>query len=122
MAQLSQRSTIYFDPNMHKALRLKAAQENRSVQDIVNEAVSLLAAEDAEDIAEYDARKNEPSMDYSSFVSELKNDGIIQHPFQVVGQERLTIHPKARCATNIKCSRASCSRSAPDKFKAINRA
>jgi len=80
MAQLSQRSTIYFDPNMHKALRLKAAQENRSVSDIVNEAVSLLAAEDAEDaedIAEYDARKNEPSMDYSSFVSELKNDGII---------------------------------------------
>ena len=77
MAQLSQRSTIYFEPNMHKALRLKAAQENRSVSDIVNEAVSLLAAEDAEDIAEYDARKNEPSMDYSSFVSELKNDGII---------------------------------------------
>ena len=67
MAQLSQRSTIYFDPNMHKVLRMKAAQENRSVSDIVNEAVSLLAAEDAEDIAEYDARKNEPSMDYSSF-------------------------------------------------------
>lgn len=77
MAQLSQRSTIYFDPNMHKALRLKAAQENRSVSDIVNEAIALLTAEDAEDIAEYDARKNEPSMDYSRFVSELKNDGII---------------------------------------------
>ena len=80
MAQLSQRSTIYFDPNMHKALRLKAAQENRSVSDIVNEAVSLLAAEaaeDAEDIADFDARIKEPSMDYSSFVSDLKNDGII---------------------------------------------
>ena len=77
MAQLSQRSTIYFDPNMHKALRLKAAQENRSVSDIVNEAVSLLAAEDAEDIADFDARIKEPSMHYSSFVSDLKNDGII---------------------------------------------
>jgi hypothetical protein len=77
MAQLSQRSTIYFDPNMHKALRLKAAQENRSVSDIVNEAIALLTSEDAEDISEYDVRKNEPSMDYSSFVSELKNDGII---------------------------------------------
>ena len=48
---------------MHKALRLKAAQENRSVSDIVNEAVSLLAAEDAEDIADFDARIKEPSMD-----------------------------------------------------------
>ena len=54
MAHLSQRSTIYFDPNMHKALRLKAAQENRSVSDIVNEAVSLLAVEDAVDIADFD--------------------------------------------------------------------
>ena len=63
MVQLSQRSTIYFDPNMHKALRLKAAQENRSVSDIVNEAVSLLAAEDAEDIADFDARRGETSTD-----------------------------------------------------------
>lgn len=77
MAQLSQRSTIYFDPNMHKTLRLKAAQENRSVSDIVNEAVSLLAAEDAEDIADFDARASEPSWDYASFVSDLKNDGIL---------------------------------------------
>ncbi len=51
MAQLSQRSTIYFDPNLRKALRLKAAQENRSVSDIVNEAIALLISEDAEDIA-----------------------------------------------------------------------
>ena len=60
MAQLSPRSTIYFDPNMHKALRLKATQENRSVSDIVNEAVPLLIAEDAQDIADFDARVNKP--------------------------------------------------------------
>ena len=77
MAQLSERSAIYFDPNMHKALRLKAAQENRSVSDILNEAVSLLAVEDAEYIADFDARIKEPSMDYASFVSDLKNDRII---------------------------------------------
>jgi len=39
--------------------------------------VSLLAAEDAEDIADFDARIKEPSMDYPSFVSDLKNDEII---------------------------------------------
>ena len=77
MAQLSQRSTVYFDPQMHKALRLKAAQENRSISDIVNEAVSLLASEDKDDISDFDSRKNEQSIDYESFLNILKNDGII---------------------------------------------
>jgi len=77
MSQLSQRPTVYFDPQMHKALRLKAAQENRSISDIVNEAVALLASEDAEDIADFDSRKNEPTVDYANFVASLKNDGIL---------------------------------------------
>lgn len=77
MAQLSQRSTVYFDPQMHKALRLKAAQENRSISDIVNEAVSLLANEDKDDISDFDSRKNEQSIDYESFLNLLKNDGVI---------------------------------------------
>ncbi|MGB1047867.1 MAG: ribbon-helix-helix domain-containing protein [Litorivicinaceae bacterium] len=77
MSQLTQRSTVYFDPQMHKALRLKAAQENRSVSDIVNEAVALLASEDAEDIADFDSRRAEPTVDYASFVQKLKNDGIL---------------------------------------------
>ena len=77
MSQLSQRSTVYFDPQMHKALRPKAAQENRSIFDIVNEAVALLASEDAEDIADFDSRKNEPTVDYANFVASLKNDGIL---------------------------------------------
>jgi len=77
MSQLSQRSTVYFDPQMHKALRLKAAQKNRSIFDIVNEAVALLSSEDAEDIADFDSRKNEPTVDYANFVASLKNDGIL---------------------------------------------
>ena len=77
MSQLTQRSTVYFDPQMHKALRLKAAQENRSVSDIVNEAVALLASEDAEDIADFDSRRAEPTVDYASFVQKLKNDGTL---------------------------------------------
>ena len=77
MSQLSQRSTVYFDPQMHKALRLKAAQENRSISDIVNEAVALLASEDTEDIADFDSRKSEPTLDYANFLASLKNDGIL---------------------------------------------
>jgi hypothetical protein len=60
---------------MHQALHLKAARENRSISDIVNEAVALLASEDAEDIADFDSRENEPSVDYANFMASLKNDG-----------------------------------------------
>ena len=77
MAQLSQRSTIYFEPSVHKALRIKAAEENRSISDIIHEAVSLLVSEDAEDIADFDARIGEPNIGYAEFVQSLKADGII---------------------------------------------
>ena len=77
MPQLSQRSTIYFDPDMHKALRLKAAEENRSISEIVNEAIALLTSEDAEDIADYDDRESEPGISYADFVKSLKADGIL---------------------------------------------
>jgi plasmid stability protein len=77
MPQLSQRSTIYFDPDMHKALRLKAAEENRSISEIVNEAIAMLTAEDAEDIDAVDARAGEPGVSYAEFVQSLKSDGIL---------------------------------------------
>lgn len=77
MSQLSQSSAVYFDPQMHKALRLKSAQENRSIPDIVNEAVTLLASKSAQDIADFDARSGEPSIDYASFVSALRDDEVL---------------------------------------------
>ena len=77
MPQLSRRSTVYFDPDMHKALRLKAADENRSISEIVNEAIALLTSEDAEDIADYDARASEPGISYADFVKSLKADGTL---------------------------------------------
>ena len=77
MPQLSQRSTVYFDPALHKALRLKAAEENRSISEIVNEAIALLTSEDAEDIDAIDARVGEPSVSYAEFVQSLKSDVIL---------------------------------------------
>ena len=77
MPLLSQRSTVYFDPALHKALRLKAAEENRSISEIVNEAIAMLTAEDAEDIAAVDARAGEPSVSFAEFVQSLKADGIL---------------------------------------------
>ena len=56
MGLLSKRSTIYFDPAIHQALRLKAASCERTVSDLVNEAARLLMSEDQEDLAAFGER------------------------------------------------------------------
>ena len=71
------RATIYFEPEIHRALRLKAAETDRSVSDLVNEAVQLSLAEDAEDLAAFDQRVNEPNLPYEAVVKDLKKRGII---------------------------------------------
>jgi len=73
----SKRSTIYFDSALHKALRLKSAETEQSISELVNEAVRMLLAEDAEDLADLDARKNEPTISFEDFVIELRSSGKI---------------------------------------------
>jgi plasmid stability protein len=77
MATQTKRATIYFDPDLHKALRLKAVETTRSVSALVNEAVKGALAEDAEDIAAFDARADEPLISYDEMVKRLKKDGRI---------------------------------------------
>lgn len=56
MRTLQKRATVYFDSSIHRALRLKAAETDRSVSELVNEAVKLTLAEDAEDLAAFEER------------------------------------------------------------------
>ena len=77
MAAQTKRATIYFDPVLHKALRLKAAETSRSITEIVNEAVREALSEDAEDLAAFDERKREPAISYDEMVKRLKKDGRI---------------------------------------------
>jgi len=77
MATDAKRATIYFDPDLHKALRLKAVETSRSVSDLVNEAVRETMAEDAEDLAAFDERAYEPLISYEEMVKRLKKDGRI---------------------------------------------
>ena len=72
---LSNRATIYLEPNLHKALKLKAIETDVSISDVVNEAVKEFLSEDAEDLNSFDARKNESSSDFADFVKRLKRDG-----------------------------------------------
>jgi plasmid stability protein len=77
MNTASKRATIYLDPAIHKALRIKAAETSRSMSDIVNEAIRHALAEDAEDLAAFDLRANEPLVTYENMLNELKKDGRI---------------------------------------------
>lgn len=75
MSQLSKRSTIYFDPQLHQALRLKAAATHVSLSELVDEAVRLLMNEDQQDLKSYADRVNEPEVSYEALLNDLKANG-----------------------------------------------
>jgi len=77
MATQTKRATIYFDPNLHKALRLKAVETSRSVSDLVNEAVREALLEDAEDLQSFEERADENLVSYEDMIKRLKKDGRI---------------------------------------------
>ena len=71
------RATVYFEPDVHRALRLKAAASDRSISDMVNDAVKAALAEDAEDLAAFAERKSEKILFFDTFVRSLKRRGRI---------------------------------------------
>lgn len=74
---LPKRATVYFEPEVHRALRLKAAATDRSISDMVNDAVKLALAEDAEDLAAFEERAHEKSVDFETVVRSLRRRGKI---------------------------------------------
>ena len=77
MSSLTKRATVYLDPVLHKALRLKAVETSRSISDLINDAVRDELAEDADDLATFEARKKERTIPFEDFVKELKRNGKI---------------------------------------------
>ena len=73
----SKRATIYFDQRLFRALRLKAAEIDRTISYLVNEAVRMRLAEDAEDLAAFDERAHEPSLKFEDALKDLKRSGKI---------------------------------------------
>jgi plasmid stability protein len=77
MTTQTKRATIYLDPDLHRALRLKSVETSRSVSDLVNEAVREALSEDAEDLAAFEERAAEPLISYDEMIKNLKKDGRI---------------------------------------------
>ncbi|MBI4219465.1 MAG: CopG family transcriptional regulator [Chloroflexi bacterium] len=71
----SKRATVYFDPAIHRALRIKAAQAEKSLSELVNEAVRLSLAEDAADLETFRARAGEPDLAFEDVLKDLKRRG-----------------------------------------------
>jgi hypothetical protein len=77
MVTMSKRATIYFDPSIHHILRLKAAETERSISDIVNDALRAELAQDQEDLEAFETRAKEPTVSYENLLKKLKADGKI---------------------------------------------
>ena len=71
----TKRATVYLDPEVHRALRLKAAAADRSISDMVNSALKQALAEDAIDLEAYKKRRGESSVDFETFVKALHKRG-----------------------------------------------
>jgi hypothetical protein len=77
MGELAKRSTIYLDPDLYRALRIKSVHTQRSMSELVNEAVRLATREDQEDLAAFEARASEPTFTYEELLKELRAHGKI---------------------------------------------
>jgi len=75
MSESSKRATVYFEPELHRAVRLKAAHTHRSVSDIVNDAVRSALRDDQEDLAAFEERAAEPTISYEALLKDLKTHG-----------------------------------------------
>jgi plasmid stability protein len=73
----TKRATVYLDPAIHRALRVKAAETDRSLSDLVNEAIKLSLTEDAEDLAAFEERASEPNLSFEGVVKDLRKRGKI---------------------------------------------
>lgn len=77
MATGTKRATIYIDSELHLALRMKAAETSSSISELVNNAVKLALAEDAEDLAAFEQRAKEPLVAFETVIKKLRKDGRI---------------------------------------------
>ena len=73
----SVRATLYLEPALHQALRLKAASVRRSMSDLVNDAIRAALREDEEDLAAFAEREGEPTLRYEALLARLKADGTL---------------------------------------------
>ena len=71
------RMTVYLEKDLVRALKLKSAETDDSLSDLVNEAVRHSLKEDAIDLEAIRKRKNQKERSFETFLSELHQDGLL---------------------------------------------
>lgn len=69
------RTTVYFEEDLHRALKMKSAETSSPVSNLVNDAVRAALLEDVEDLEAFKDREKEPVIDFETFVATLKKNG-----------------------------------------------
>lgn len=77
MTDLKKRTTIYFDPDIHRVLKFKSASSNKSISELVDIAIRYELAEDEEDIRAFKEREKESTISFESVLKDLKDNGKI---------------------------------------------
>ena len=71
----AKRATVYLDPELHRAVRIKAAETERTVSELLNEALRQSLAEDADDLEAFRSRSKEPSLDFETVLKDMRRRG-----------------------------------------------
>ena len=77
MKSNTKRTTVYLDSDLHHALRIKAAETEHSMSELVQDAIKLSLAEDSIDLSAFEQRKKEPSLPFEDVLKNLRKNGKI---------------------------------------------
>ena len=69
------RTTVYLNPKVHRALKVKAATTDSSISQLVNRAVLEVLKEDVIDLKSFRKRAKEPVRPLEKVLAELERDG-----------------------------------------------
>ncbi len=76
MAQ-SVRATVYFNPKIYRALRIKAAESGETISGLVTRAVVDSLQEDWIDLEAFEKRRHEPRRPLADVLRDLRRDGLL---------------------------------------------
>ena len=72
---MSVRTTVTFEDDVLKLLKLKAVETSHSVSELVNQLVLDAFREDSEDLKAFRERQNEETISLETFMQQLEADG-----------------------------------------------
>jgi len=75
IADKPKRSTVYLDPELHRALKIQAAETSSNVSELINDAIRGALREDRDDLAAFDERTSEPTISFEKLLQRLDLDG-----------------------------------------------